>query len=341
MDNVTHTLTGLALSRAGFDRLCPRAVWLLIVSANAPDIDIVSAAKGGFRYLQVHRGYTHSLVGLPVMAVLSVLVVALIFRQKLPWLRAFLLCCIGVASHLLLDWTNSYGIRLLLPFSSRWLHLDINFLYDLWILLILGFAALWPLLSGLVSREIGGRSHPVGRAAAISALALVVLFDFARLGLHNRVIDQLESRLYDGRAALAFAALPDPFNPLRWTGIVETEASYRTGPVNPFGQWDPEQAATYYKPADTAILTAAESQEPFRFFLYFARFPVWSIQAVADERSNSVRLDLTDLRFGSPGRGSFHCIGFEDESLRLVFKRFTYDSGAELGWSAASPARAR
>lgn len=116
MDNVTHSLTGLALSRAGLQRFCPRAVWLLVLAANAPDGDIIFAGQGGFSYLQHHRGYTHSLLGAPLMAALTVLVIAGVFRERLPWLRAWLLCLLGLASHLLLDWTNSYGIRLLLPF---------------------------------------------------------------------------------------------------------------------------------------------------------------------------------------------------------------------------------
>ena len=40
------------------------------------------------------------------------------------------MCGLGVASHLLLDWTNSYGIRLLFPFSLQWFHLDLNALTD-------------------------------------------------------------------------------------------------------------------------------------------------------------------------------------------------------------------
>ncbi len=332
MDNVTHSLTGLALSRAGLERFCPRAAWLLLLSANAPDCDIIAAAKGGFRYLEVHRGYTHSLIGLPVMAALSVLVIALIFRERLPWLRAFVLCSIGVASHLLLDWTNTYGIRLLLPFSSRWFHLDINNLFDGWILLVLLIAAIWPFLSRLVSGEIGGRSGPAGRPIAVFALVFLCLFEFGRIMLRNRVVAQLQARLYEGGAALQYAAFPSAFNPTSWTAVVETVSSYRIGPANSFGQWNPETASVYYKPPESAVLRTAQRQEPFRYFLYFARFPVWSIQPVNDENRHGTRLDLTDLRFGSPGNGSFHCIGYEDAANRLVFKKFTYGPGSDLGY---------
>src|SRR5579883_801236 len=155
MDNLTHSLTGLALARAGLDRFSPNATLLLLISANLPDIDIVALSQGQLRYLEIHRGYTHSLLFLPLMAFASLLIVAAICRRKLPWFRAWLLCTISIASHLLLDWTNSYGIRLLLPFSSRWFHLDLNSLTDFVVLGVLCFAALWPLLSRLVAAEIG------------------------------------------------------------------------------------------------------------------------------------------------------------------------------------------
>ena len=70
MDNITHTLTGVMLSRAGLNRLSPHATLLLVVGANAPDLDVVSAIAGSSAYLQYHRGPSHSLVAIPVLALL-------------------------------------------------------------------------------------------------------------------------------------------------------------------------------------------------------------------------------------------------------------------------------
>ncbi len=335
MDNLTHSLTGLALSRAGLDRLCPRAVWLLVLSANAPDADIAVVPQGAFRYLEVHRGYTHSLLGLPVMAALAVLAVAAISRKRLPWFRAWLICVLGVASHLLLDWTNSYGVRLLLPFSSRWFFLDLNSLYDGFILAVLIFAAVWPLFSRLVTREIGAQRSSRGRAIALFALAFFLFFDLGRLLLHNRVVAQLESRLYDGMVPLRTAALPDPFNPLRWTTVVETPGTYQLLVANAIAQPDGQTPAIFYKPPVTASLAAVRAVDPFRYFLYFSRFPVWSIEPVTGDHFQGSRLDLTDLRFGIPGAGSFHCVGLENQSAQIIQKWFTYSSGADLGWREA------
>ena len=93
------------------------------------------------------------------------------------WKAAYVLSLIGVASHLLLDWTNAYGVRFLLPFSSRWFHLDLNNIVDLWIWGVLAVACIGPLLGRLVSSEIGARSGS-GRGLAIFALAFFVMLRF-------------------------------------------------------------------------------------------------------------------------------------------------------------------
>lgn len=335
MDNVTHSLTGLALSRAGLSRFSPHAAALLLLSANAPDIDILALSRGSLSYLEAHRGYTHSLLCLPVMALLPVLIVAGISRRRLPWLRAWLLCCIGVASHLMMDWTNSFGVRLLLPFSSRWFHLDLNGLYDGWIMAALGFAAVWPLFARLVSNEIGDRPS-AGRGVARFALAFFVLFDCGRAALHGRAVAQLESRLYDSAPPWQAVALPEAFSPFHWMGIVETASDYRMVALDPLEQLDMQNAHIWYKAAMTPDLKSAQATEPFRYFVYFARFPLWSVTpTITEDGRPAKRVELTDLRFGIPGAGSFHCIALENGSNQVLDSVFTWGSGRDLGWGGA------
>ena len=66
MDNLTHTAIGLFLSRAGLGKWSPRALPIVVLAANAPDIDILSAAGGSLNYLHYHRHLTHSLIAMPV-----------------------------------------------------------------------------------------------------------------------------------------------------------------------------------------------------------------------------------------------------------------------------------
>lgn len=336
MDNLTHTLTGLALARAGLNRFSPHATALLLVSANAPDCDIVAAFKGPLAYLEAHRGYTHSLVGLPVMAVLSVLVVAAIFRRRLPWATAWLLCAIGVGSHLLLDWTNSYGTRLLLPFSSRWFHLDITALYDGWIMAALVLAAVWPYFSRLVSREIGSKDAP-GRGLAVFALLFFLLFDCGRALLHGRAVAQLNARLFENAPPIDAAAMPQAFSPFEWGGIVETERTYEVLPVNTLGQLDLAAVQVYFKSPLEPAIQAAKQSEAFRYFEYFARFPVWSESRVALDAGPGERVEVADLRFGTPQHGAFHCVALENPGYQVLESWFTFGSGMDLGWGKDGP----
>jgi len=87
----------------------------------------------------------------------------LLVRAKFSW-RSYVASMIGVLSHLLLDWTNTYGIPLAMPFSNHRFRLDINNIIDVWILAILLVAIAAPALSRLVSGEIGERKSAVPAA---------------------------------------------------------------------------------------------------------------------------------------------------------------------------------
>ena len=72
MDNLTHSLTGVLLSRAGLNRLHKQSVWILLLSANIPDVDVVSALGGTANYFHNHRWITHAIVMAPVNVLLFV-----------------------------------------------------------------------------------------------------------------------------------------------------------------------------------------------------------------------------------------------------------------------------
>src|ERR1039458_6352453 len=173
MDPLTHTATGLFLSRIGLKRWTPLATPILLLAANAPDVDIVTASGGSLSYLHYHRHLTHSLVAMPVMALLVVVLVRLGARKPVQWAGAFFGGMVAVASHLLLDLTNAYGIRLLLPFSAEWLRLDLNNIYDLWIWGVFLLCVAGPFVGRLVGSEIAsggatGKHH--GRGLGIPHL---------------------------------------------------------------------------------------------------------------------------------------------------------------------------
>jgi inner membrane protein len=150
MENITHSLVGLAAAKAGLERVSPGATALCVIAANAPDVDILAVLGGRWFYLHHHRGITHSIIGTLALALLlptlfcAVDLILARIRGKTPRLkfRGLLLASLIVsASHPLMDWTNNYGVRPLLPWSGRWYYGDLVFIVDPWIWLLVGGAA--------------------------------------------------------------------------------------------------------------------------------------------------------------------------------------------------------
>jgi inner membrane protein len=326
MDPLTHTLTGLALSRAGLNRRSLYATPILLLAANAPDIDIVTLAGGGVSYFHYHRAITHSFFAIPFLALLPLLVVRPWARKPFNWKWAYLVSVIGVLSHLLLDWMNAYGIRFLLPFSSGWYRLDIASLVDVWIWAALLMALLAPALARLVSSEIGARPGS-GRGWAIAALSFLLLYGCGRYLLHERAVATLDSRLYEGAVPARVAAFPRSANPFRWSGLVETTGFYSPLDVDLLGGFDPDSGRVLYKPEpsprEAAAAAAARRTEAFWVFLDFSQYPYWRFTP-ADHPEDAIRVEVMDLRFGEPPHSRFVATAIVDSTGRVLQSGFAY-----------------
>ena len=201
MDNLTHSLVGLFLGRIGLRKLTPNGLGVAILAANAPDFDVITWLWGRDDWLRWHRNFTHALLGLPVMALLTIVIIRIAGRKPIRWWPAFLVAAIGVASHIMLDLTNVYGVRLLLPFSGEWFHWDLTPVLDLtiWAMLLAGVFA--PMLGRLVSSEIGSRAKSTGAGWAMVALLALGAYDYSRSVLHERAVNLMASRIWNGLAA--------------------------------------------------------------------------------------------------------------------------------------------
>jgi len=149
MDNLTHSLIGLAAAKAGLEKLSPGATALCLIAANLPDGDVITLLGGRWFYLEQHRGITHSIVGTLALAVLLPIVFLLFdkliayLRKRPPKvkLRGLLIASLLItATHPFMDWTNNYGVRPLLPWSSQWVYGDFVFIIDPFLWLTLGGA---------------------------------------------------------------------------------------------------------------------------------------------------------------------------------------------------------
>lgn len=327
MDNLTHSLTGVFLSRAGLNRFAPDATPILLIAANAPDVDVISVFFGGPAVLlHWHRNFTHSLVFSPLMAVASVLLIRAFTRKNEHWLGAIVISWLAVLSHLLLDLTNDYGIRLFEPFSAEWLHWDITYVVDpiLWAVLLL--ALFLPLLGRLLSSEMGQhrREYPP-RGWAIFALAFFLLYDCGRAVLHARAVATLDARMYAGEAPIRVAAFPTLFNPLIWDGIAETAGRDSLYHFNLLDEFDTETPIYFHRASPGDALPALKRNHDFAALIEFAQYPLWRV--INDEYNS--RYSLTDLRFGDPISQTMSC------SARLVGNQATADERCDFSFVPA------
>jgi Predicted membrane-bound metal-dependent hydrolases len=148
MDNLTHSLVGLAAAKSGLERLSPGATALCVLAANSPDADIVVLLfRDRWSFLQHHRGISHALVGTLVLSILLPLlflacdfIISKIRKRRLQvrFVPLLIVSLLVTFTHPLLDWTNNYGIRPFLPWSSNWFYGDFVFIVDPFIWLILG-----------------------------------------------------------------------------------------------------------------------------------------------------------------------------------------------------------
>lgn len=330
MDNLTHSLTGLMLSRAGLNRFYPRASWLLLLAANIPDIDIVAIARSPLYYFEHHRGITHSIAAVPVMALIPVLLICAFARTMRGWVAAWGISIVGVASHLLLDWTNTYGIRLLLPFSSQWFHLDLINLFDMIIWAVLLLACVGPIFGKLVGGEIGADAGG-GRGLALFALSFFLIYDFGRFLAHQRALEILNSRNYvDGPPVRAAAFPAGDVNPLNWQGWIERPEFVMRFSLNVTKEFDPASGKIIYKPPPTAAIEAARQAPAVAVFLRFAQYPLWSAVPGGDPEG-STDVMVRDWRF------PFTAQALVDSRNRVISSSFRYGGQVAPDRAALTP----
>jgi inner membrane protein len=302
---------GLMLARAGLDRTTPRGAGMMMLAANAPDIDVISWLGGTVTYLEYHRGYAHALASAPILALIPMLLV----RAKLHW-QPYIASLIGVLSHLALDCTNVYGVRMLLPFSGRWIRLDITDIVDPWIWAVLFLAIAAPAFARLVSSEIGETpsartlSGP-GRSWARFALVALFAYEIARYAGHERALAVMNARLFSGAAARRITVLPNRWNPLLWRGVVEQSAGTVTiVPVDLAGDFDPTAGHTDYPPPPSPAIEVARREKVFQVLGWFDQLPFWKITPGVD----GTVVELIDLRFGTLQRPGLEARAIVDAS---------------------------
>ncbi len=305
MEPVTHVLTGVCLARTGPNRTTAYATLTMAIAAQLPDIDTVWTLRGPVEGFQHHRGITHTFLGVPFEAAVLVAGIYLWHRWRsrrpsakaLPvpprWGMLYLWALVALLSHLLLDFTNNYGLRPFFPFNPHWYAASIVFIFDPFIFLLLAGALVAPYLFALISSEVGARRQPFrGQGLAIAALLGIVAWWGLRFVEHTHAVQQAAKQSIaaptegpqpapapadDAPAPDAptlvyitpqrVLASPDILSPFRWSTVADFGPVYQQAEVNtrlatyqpsdvltPKPRWDAAERAAAASPIGRAYL---------------------------------------------------------------------------------------
>lgn len=334
---MTHFLTGACLGRAGLNRKTALATLTLTLAAEAPDLDIFGRFGGPAFGFAHHRGFTHSFLGILIDAIVVVAFVYLIWRMRgrkvndpsLPprWGLLFVYACLAGLSHILLDFTNNYGVRPFWPFGEKWYSWDIVFIVEPVMLVLLIGGLIAPSIFRLIEEEVGARRKgPPGRVAATLALLGVVLMWSLRDYEHRRAVNALAARTYNDADPMRISAYPKAIDPFHWDGVVETPGFFAMLPVNSLTpEVDPEERMQVrYKPQETPITMAAKRSYLGRVYLDWAQYPITETEVLQPDRGYIVTFqdlryfDLPDVITGERGRRVLSAAVQLDKNLRVV-----------------------
>jgi inner membrane protein len=311
MDPITHLMTGACLARAGFNRKAAYATVAMTLAAEAPDLDVLWFIKGPIAAFQHHRGWTHTFLGLPLEAAIVVGGIWLFHRWRtrqatsskppkapIRWALLYAFSLIALLSHLLLDWTNNFGLRPFFPFNPRWYAGSFVFIFEPVLFLFLLIALIAPSLFGLVGSEVGARRPPFrGRGWAIAALLGMVALGAVRLFEHQKAIQLAQSADRNGAPVLRVAADPYPINPFHWQTVVEMPQSYEVSTADTFGDTmaGSSQAQIIYKPPTTLATLVAKRSWLGQIYLDWSQFPV--VTETGTDPDGLTTVTFRDLRF--------------------------------------------
>jgi inner membrane protein len=179
LDNITHSLAGIAIADAVMGKRAagtqrPMLIGAGMIAANLPDLDLVYTVitPSPVGYLLHHRGHTHTVVGIVVLAALVILsywwVPSVRGMRVFERLRFWLVIVAGLVSHLLFDALNSYGVHPFYPSDNQWYFGDAVFIFEPLIWVVLGAAAI-------------GSARTRAARIAVGVPLLVLLFTVAFL----------------------------------------------------------------------------------------------------------------------------------------------------------------
>jgi inner membrane protein len=234
MDSITQALLGASVQASLLGRWQGRKALLYgAVLGTLPDLDVVIDYGDAIADMTYHRGFSHSLF------VLSLLAVALTWlaRQIRPdpnysGMRLFITIWLVLVTHVLLDAFTSYGTQLLWPLETPPVAWSSVFIIDPMYSVPLLLAVLVGAIFGLQGRS------PRGACIALILSSLYLGFTLMGKQMAERRVETVMAE--QGIQSDKVFSTPTPFNSLLWRVIIVDGDSYYEALTSWFDDQPPE-----------------------------------------------------------------------------------------------------
>lgn len=211
MDPLSQATLGAAAAQSLIKKSDLARIALIgALAGMAPDLDVlIQSSTDPLLQLEYHRQFTHSLIFIPVGALLCAIAFWPFMRRHMSFKAIWLTALAGYATHALLDACTTYGTLLLWPFSdARIAWNTISVIDPVFTLPLLGFV----IAAGVKKSQFIGR---LGMAWVALYLSIGVIQE-------ERAIAAGEALAADrGHAPAVVSAKPSFGNLLLWKTVYE------------------------------------------------------------------------------------------------------------------------
>src|SRR5229473_2964842 len=316
MDTITHGIAGALIGKAVFrgeDMFASRPInrgriitWSLMLGAIFPDSDVVRDIFSHDKLLVItwHRSITHSLVLLPLWALLLAAVTRAFARWRKWEAPSFLalsaIYAVGILSHILLDLVTSFGTMIWSPLEWSRPAWDLIFIVDFTLTAIF-------LVPQLLAWVYAHPEKVKGRAVGMWLTFLPAPFLIAKIGENvgapisgHVVFSRIQKFAELERLQVeSIGALPLPPSLWHWDGLVridrgvyELRMDLADKPAND-GELLALEHHYYPDAAPNSYIEVAKRLPEVQKVLWFSRFPVTRFHKEGDVAV----VEISDIRF--------------------------------------------
>ncbi len=300
MDPLSHALIGLStFSLINSPSFSNPACLGAVIGSIAPDLDIIARIKGDYVYLRHHRVESHSILGAIFIAFSITILMSLFFglqsiKETLIW------SLIGIFSHILMDFLNSYGVALLYPFTKKKYTLNLLMIYDPVVVILCLYIMFFKFDSAIEYIVLPG---------------IFVGYLLMKALEKNRLINRLRIHFKDDYSLEAIDIMPSTLNPFKWDYIVSTSCQYIVGEIHSV-----KGKINHFRSLRKVWSPIVEKTLKEDLGIYFKSFsPIFHIDIDFKEK---LTIKLTDLRYRIRNEFMHFAFFYYDENQQLITSEF-------------------